>query len=77
VVSKLTSVVSERHDEGGVKIVVRGPRLAERKAEEREDILSFELLITHLRIRSAPEEGERRKRKRREERRKERKEGII
>jgi hypothetical protein len=29
-------VVSERHEAGGVKIVVSGPRFVERKAEERK-----------------------------------------
>ena len=36
VVKNDTRVVSERHDAGGVNIVVSGPRLAEKKAEERE-----------------------------------------
>jgi hypothetical protein len=43
VVSKLTSVVWERQEVGGVKMVVRGPRFAERKAEKREVIFDFRL----------------------------------
>lgn len=40
VVGKLTMVVSVRHDAGGVKTVVRGPRFADAKAELKLDILS-------------------------------------
>lgn len=36
VVGKLTTVVSVRHDAGGVKIVVRGPRFAAAKAELKD-----------------------------------------
>lgn len=41
VVGKLTIVVSVRHDAGGVKTVVRGPRFADAKAELKLDIFSF------------------------------------
>ena len=41
VVKKLTSVVSDKHDAGGVNIVVSGPRFADAKAEliEMADII--------------------------------------
>jgi hypothetical protein len=41
VVKKLTSVVSDKHDAGGVNIVVSGPRFADAKAElmEMADIM--------------------------------------
>jgi hypothetical protein len=38
VVRKLTRVVSERHEDGGVKIVVSGPLFAEAKAELKEKL---------------------------------------
>lgn len=40
VVGKLTTVVSVRHDGGGVKIVVRAPRFADAKSELKLDIFS-------------------------------------
>jgi hypothetical protein len=41
VVRKLTSVISDKHDAGGVNIVVSGPRFADAKAElmEMADIM--------------------------------------
>jgi hypothetical protein len=38
-------VASERQEFGGVNILLRGPQLAERKADWREDILKFGIRI--------------------------------
>jgi hypothetical protein len=45
VVRKLTSVVSERHDVGGVKIVVSAPLFAEAKAELKEKSMVSVIMV--------------------------------
>jgi hypothetical protein len=52
VVKKLTRVVSDKHDAGGVNIVVSGPRFADAKAEliEMADIMYLYTMCVNLEV---------------------------